>query len=511
MSGLSFVGKERVMFVNTEKWSCDDRIPSREGLSDLYLQPNTSPAAEIASLAAHSSFLNRGVAPVHLAKAMDRVERRYLRAQWNANLDWDADDVIELTLGRLNPRSTPGEQLNVSFSTIGDWLKHHEIVDGDGIITHPAIVARVRQRIKEIALPDYKSRVRTFIKQELHKKKKIDQNLHRLISGFDAVDQIVDHLVFWNSLASEKANHEDIPTKVGMSFSGGGWHANLGLFGNERVIDVDKSHWDWSVAAWELNADRDIRRRLCKNWEKTCSEYKLIYERRYEHLLLTHFVTSSGAIYKQDFPAGMKSGHLLTISANSRMQVLLRELYEARVEAQEKREYVNFKIVAMGDDTIETAPVDPESYTRFLKEMGHEPKRFTQGVLGDGRVSFCSQSTKIVNGKFVPVPDNFEKHYMVLRLKPKAKYLWLEQTLQQLLVLYAFSDMYTVFKDLADRNHFKYVSREYAQSFLSGTESICSLGDKSALRSTCQVGKLSEHSVRFVFDSAILRILGFVD
>lgn len=477
------------MHVRADVWAVDERVPAIEDFDEEYLAPRCTAADELASLSAHSLFLNNKPPPdpALLSAAKLRVEARYREASWKANLDWNSDAAIELILNHhLNQLSSPGEQINSLYSIIGEWLKAHEVVEADGRITHPQIVARVRQRIKDMQLETFKSRVRTFVKPELHKKKKILSNLHRLISSFDVVDLVVDHLLFTNSLLAERSNHERIPTKVGMPFCKGGWNANLKVFADKPVIDVDKSHWDWSVAEWELMADHDIRRNLCLNWDRMPEEYKTLFTLRYKHLLKVCFVTSSGNVYEQERPGAMKSGSLLTISANSRIQVLLRELYEGTQTTSEHKTPEKFDIIAMGDDSVETAPADLQKYETFLRDLGHEPKRFVSGRLKDGVVSFCSQTTRVVNGTFVPVPSNFGKHWSVLRLKPKSKCEHFAATLQGFMIMYAFCDKhYETFRQLADKYSVKYLSREASQQFLSGAESSRLVGDSRAL-SYCQ-------------------------
>jgi hypothetical protein len=248
--------------------------------------------------------------------------------------------------------------------------------------------------------------------------------------------QLLHRLFLGDSLTAELQNHEEIPTKDGMSFVRGG--ANRFYMsmddGSDKIGDRDISGWDLSVPEWIMRDDAEIRKRLCLNstpwW---CKMVDLCYD----SLLLVDVILSDGTVMRQTLPGIVKSGSLTTLSANSRGQVILKVLFV--LETLGYFDEVQHKIVATGDDSLERLHnVDKEKFQRWLTDHGFLCKEFEEGKMAD-RV-FCSHKFILFRGQRVPVPTNWDKHKFALSVKAKNELRNYPEQLFSLMLEYAFVD-----------------------------------------------------------------------
>lgn len=127
-----------------------------------------------------------------------------------------------------------------------------------------------------------------------------------------------------------------------------------------KILCADKSAWDWTVTDWmtdlllefvlALSQDRD------GPWEAAVrTRFSILFRDAL-------FQFPDGLQVSQRCGGIMKSGWLLTIVANSVWQVALH--FIAQIErGRDPREGVPF---AMGDDTVQELPVDPDGYLEAL-------------------------------------------------------------------------------------------------------------------------------------------------
>lgn len=127
-----------------------------------------------------------------------------------------------------------------------------------------------------------------------------------------------------------------------------------------KILCADKSAWDWTVTDWmtdlllefvlALSQDRD------GPWEAAVrTRFGILFRDAL-------FQFPDGLQVLQRCGGIMKSGWLLTIVANSVWQVALH--FIAQIErGRDPREGVPF---AMGDDTVQELPVDPDGYLEAL-------------------------------------------------------------------------------------------------------------------------------------------------
>ena len=278
--------------------------------------------------------------------------------------------------------------------------------------------------------------VRIFVKPEPHKIEKIHQGRYRLIWALPFEYQLVHRLFFGPSLDAEIANFRDIPSKGGMSFVRGGTDQLYSSLDDRssKIADGDKKSWDISVPAWLILMDCEVRLRLCLNpnpvWEhcvRAC----------YDSLLKSYVIFSDGTVLEQTLAGIVRSGSMITLSGNSRMQVILKVLFCLWACG----EYIDsaHRIIAIGDDTLERLHgVPPELYQKWLTVNGFTCHDISIGPMID-RV-FCSHAFKRHGTRVVPLPTNWKKHCYALCRKEKSKLQFFPEQLFSLMLEYCFDD-----------------------------------------------------------------------
>jgi len=230
--------------------------------------------------------------------------------------------------------------------------------------------------------------VRLFIKQEPHKRSKLDLGKYRLISGLSIVDQLIDRVLFGPQNKLEILLWNKIPSKPGIGLDDEGlrkmatWFEKI-LGEGRTLLSTDISGWDWSVQEWELIEDFRCRELLCNGsgslwshlaWARvTCVSKKL-------------FVLPDSTLVAQSIPGIQASGSYNTSSTNSRMRILARTVAYRLVYGEVREDEVG-RVVAMGDDCVE-AGLDRQVYETITK-LGHTVKDLVEFNSLEG-VEFCS-------------------------------------------------------------------------------------------------------------------------
>lgn len=354
------------------------------------------------------------------------------------------------------------------------------------IFENPELKNVVRQRYLELwrtiregkELP--KPMVRIFVKNEPHKLKKIRERKYRLIWALPLEWQLLHRTAFGASLASEQANHEKIPTKDGLSLIRGGANRFVSDIddGTDKIGDRDLEGWDLSTPEWLLRDDCEVRKRLCLNPSPFMMD---LLDRCYSSLLLVDVIFSDGTIISQEIPGIVKSGGFITLSGNSRMQVLLKILYcneKCGGFVEQKH-----KVAAVGDDSLERMHgIVPSEFQQWLTEHGFKCKDFNVGRMSE--MTFCSHKFVKYGVSWVPVPTNWMKHQFSLSCKPKGNLQFFREQLSSLMLEYAFDD--EVFPQLnstltqVDPSYT--FSQEWAKEFVLGFESKSKRPDKPPAR-----------------------------
>jgi len=311
--------------------------------------------------------------------------------------------------------------------------------------------------------------IRIFGKGEPHKLKKIRENRTRLIWALDLEFQLLHRTAFGASLAMEQEKHELIPTKDGLSLIRGGTNRFVSDIddGTDKIGDRDLESWDLSASAWLMRDENEVRKRLCLNPSQFSHD---LMDRCLESLLQVEVVFSDGTRLEQVEPGIVKSGSFITLSGNSRMQVLLKILYcDERCGGFVERWH---KVAAVGDDSLERMHgVVPADFQQWLTDHGFKCKDFNVGRMSE--MTFCSHKFVKHGPVWVPIPTNWLKHQFALSCKPKGNLKYFREQLSSLMLEYAFDD--DVFgqlsSTLAKVDPSYSFSQEWAKEFVLGFES----------------------------------------
>jgi len=240
-----------------------------------------------------------------------------------------------------------------------------------------------------------------FIKNEPHKKTKIDSGFLRLISNVSFLDELIDRLLFGPQNEKEIDNWLDCPSKPGIGFTDEmmeNFYDRV-MANNHSMAEGDLSSWDWTVQGWELMAEAEMRIRLATLDPESIAA-KLMRNRIY-CVGLSVFVLSDGSMYAQTIAGVMLSGWYNTSSSNSRIVRLISLLSGANWS------------VHMGDDFIsDYVP----GFKKGIEEFGHILKVYRPF---ESAFEFCSTNFPS------KVPSN--KWKMFVKLLANGTKVWTER------------------------------------------------------------------------------------
>lgn len=246
--------------------------------------------------------------------------------------------------------------------------------------------------------------VRLFVKQEPHPKKKIDSRRFRLISSVSVIDQIVERVLFGYQNRLEIAMWKTCPSKPGMGLSVATqakaiWDDLKYKHTTCPAAEADISGFDWSVQAWELEADVEMRISLGDFNAKTARAAR----NRFKCLSLSVFQLSNGRLIAQAVPGLMKSGSYCTSSSNSRIRCLMAKLIGSPW------------CIAMGDDSVEGFVPNAQL---LYEKLGHNCKDY---ILCDA--SFSESGTELCGVNFCSHYISENNYFLTSWAKTLFKYL----------------------------------------------------------------------------------------
>lgn len=284
------------------------------------------------------------------AKVIEGVCYRMRNVRYTIPDDFLSYEHYSRVVANLEWTSSPGyPYMTQGYVTNGQLFGVQEGIPGEQ--AKMAIWGIVQRRLKERDSDP----IRMFVKPEVHKQKKLDQHMYRLISGVSVVDQIIDHMLFGALNEKLYSDWTSTPVKVGWSPLKGGWKY-VPIHG---MTSTDKSAWDWTVQPWLVHAIFSVRTLLCDN---PTAEWKELAEFRYRELFEKPvFIFSNGLKLQQKFIGYMKSGCVNTIVDNSIGQIIL----DMRVcEELSLRPGI---LWAMGDDVLQET--QPKEYFERLSQL----------------------------------------------------------------------------------------------------------------------------------------------
>jgi len=295
------------------------------------------------------------------------------------------DDIVQ-AINNGAPDSTPGVPLNFYAGKKSFWMQQQRrltllVIDRLEIMLTFEYTGKTSQ---ELMVAGFRDAVYTFIKDEPHKREKLDTNRLRIISGVSLVDNLVERVLFTKQNKLEIKLNAHLTFKPGMGLHDAGLQSLYNWFVKceERfqLCSTDVSAWDWSLPEWLVLMERDYRKAVTtKN-----GAYAHIVDAYYYGICRKVFQLPTGELFAQNIPGIQASGCYNTSSGNSHMRHMLATLVQLRLGVDAR---VTGEGCQMGDDALE----------RYLEGMGDAYQEFGFTVKGvtvmpEKQFSFCSTS-----------------------------------------------------------------------------------------------------------------------
>lgn len=292
----------------------------------------------------------------------------YDRSKW-------AEQVHRI-ISSIKMDSTPG----VPYALIGKTNGELFLKSGTALVS--AVLDRIESRLNnhdkifnstkiELVQMGICDPVRVFVKDEPHKRKKLDEGRVRLIMSVSIVDKIIEMMINGELHKTEIANWKDIPSKPGIGFSEeDNQSVYLDVMSKGHMAYSDISGWDWNVKPWLMHLCARGTIELCHN--PTSIWRKLVLQEPYiESNSVYQF--SNGMLVTPIYSGVVNSGKYKTSRGNSFMRVLLSAFIGAEF------------CIAMGDDAVESFV---ENAVQKYAELGWNIKDYQR--VEDG-FEFCSR------------------------------------------------------------------------------------------------------------------------
>lgn len=258
--------------------------------------------------------------------------------------------------------------------------------------------------------------IRVFIKQEPHKREKMDEGRFRIISSVSVVDQIIDRMIFGKLNDSEIENWKNIPFKVGTGLSTDKQveelEENIRSYFDTGFTTDDQSGWDWSFKEWNFRSEANLRIMLMYDCsfcdaQKIDTPFAVFVRARLKYLSNSIFCTSDGVLWSQGKKGKMKSGSLITLRTNCSQRTVTSLIVSNNYDKQ--------FAVTMGDDCVETTF---DSMIDSYAEYGFKLTDVKHHEVGDYKpIEFCSHD--IING--IAIPQNAAKSFYKFLHSPHRK------------------------------------------------------------------------------------------
>lgn len=188
---------------------------------------------------------------------------------------------------------------------------------------------------------------------------------------------MVDKILFLPWIMCEQLNVEKVTCKSGWSTVPGGYSLLTKAFSTRRSVAVDKTAWDWTMPAWCMQAYVMAKRDQAIGWDPL---YEHMIGLRIQQVMGPLMVVRlpCGTRLTQDFVGVMKSGWLLTLSANSASQFFQHAVTWHRMIKDDwmTRGFDNPLpyMWAMGDDLIMQWPDDVVETALTWKHTNGDPE-----------------------------------------------------------------------------------------------------------------------------------------
>jgi len=218
-----------------------------------------------------------------------------------------------------------------------------------------------------------------FVKDELHKRRKVEDGAFRLISSVSLTDTLVDRILFGDFFDNcyRPEGFSTTPNKAGWTPYLGGYKWLARKYRRCKVLFADKKSWDWTMQEWVAYVLMVVMVRICG--------FSELRKRQIEHRMMALFCQPSFNVggwlrFIQVLGGLMKSGCLGTIVWNGMAQVVLHLLAELRTIFRFSGDDPD----TVGDDTLQRLMDDLDAYIRELNHAGCIARDYSTADLRDG-------------------------------------------------------------------------------------------------------------------------------
>uniref|UniRef100_A0AAU7E2D7 Non-structural polyprotein 1AB n=1 Tax=Miniopterus bat astrovirus TaxID=3141885 RepID=A0AAU7E2D7_9VIRU len=257
-----------------------------------------------------------------------------------------------------------------------------------------------------------------FLKKEVLKKKKIDDNDIRQILCADPAYSRIGLMFEQDQNTRMKNATEKHHGQCGWTPFEGGWNRRMKRLERDgnKYIEMDWSRFDGTIPNEVFHAIKGIRFGFLSKEYRT-PENKSIYDWYCQHLTNRLVLLPSGEVTKQI--NGNPSGQVSTTMDNNMVNTFCQAfefmfVNDLKLE-DAKKEWAYYDTIVYGDDRVSSTPVVPTDYCEKVIKMYREifgmwvkPEnvKITDTIEG---VSFCGFTNVLVSGRYLPVPSNCEK------------------------------------------------------------------------------------------------------
>nr|UGO57602.1 MAG: hypothetical protein 1 [Riboviria sp.] len=312
---------------------------------------------------------------------------------------WAKEQYVQ-SLQEIEMSSIPGACLLRQLGTTnGQVFKYDSETNTVCVERFTLVWNVVRDRISNLMEETTADPLYAFIKPEPHKVEKILEGRLRLIAGVSGIDSFVDRILFRELVKSMTNRLGRTPIAVGWTPVTGAQAFYSYLGHHDKWLSMDKSHWDWSVHPWLLDAVK----RVLKNFVPMRPRWwSILVDRRFEALFNEPvWEFQDGTQIRQREPGIMKSGCYLTIWINSISQLIIHNYITVI------NNIPPYPIWALGDDTIQHLPDEYVSdYKDALVDLGYKVKCVESAI-----PEFCGFHIL----RYAHVPAYNHKHSFLLR------------------------------------------------------------------------------------------------
>lgn len=247
----------------------------------------------------------------------------------------------------VKPDASPGVPLSRFQSRNDNLFAQMGDLFNDAVLNRLELLMKVslddltKLSRRDIIEKGFADPVRVFVKNEPHKKSKIETGKVRLIMSVSIIDKMIEMLLARHMCKKEIANWKRIPSKPGIGFDS---DDNLSMYWTVKhqsdecdMASSDIKGWDWSVDEWQILDDAEMNIKLtdddsardsngCSLWSHLMRA-KAILESR------SVFQFSDGTLVALKFNGVMLSGKYKTSFSNSKMRARLADLLGAHVSS----------------------------------------------------------------------------------------------------------------------------------------------------------------------------------